>query len=153
GLHAGPAERTPGSLFDDRALDQDASGQFDINHLLDGSLGPLELLLGDEIGLAFGGDPLDAEIPPGQDVGCETALIVGSKPFPTPRLDRVVAGSHLDERLGDGLTGVGGKSPALDDGHWLECERDFLSNISAVGLDSESLPGEAGVANAENESE
>ena len=54
----GPGQRAAGPLLGDLAADQHAAGELDVELLPDGPLGPGELGLRGQIGLAVGGEGL-----------------------------------------------------------------------------------------------
>ncbi len=145
-LHAGFGQGAAGSPLDDLAADHDPAGDFDVDLLPDGSLGPLELDLRDQVRLALGRERPDAIILGELHVCREVALIVGSMPLrPPPPMSR----THLDERLGNGLAGVGGEDTPLDNHRGPECFRDGFRTIAVVGADLKPRARESSVSDVE----
>ena len=96
---------------------------------LDRPLGPLELVLLDQVRLAAGGEGAEGVALAGDRVHDEPPLVVGAELGGEEAVGALVLdqGRGRDDGIGDRLAGVGGQDAALDDPGRLERQGGLLA--------------------------
>ena len=146
-LHAGFGQGAAGSPLDDLAVDHDAARDLDVDLLPDGSLGPLEFDLCDQVRLALGRERLHAIIPGGLHGGAEAALIVGSMHRASASAASPSPTSTSAWGMGWPVSAARTRPSTIIAGR--RASRDGFRAIAVVGADLKPSAGESSVSDVE----